>query len=71
MESNYFLEDYRAAYHYSKELVRLNYPSEKRAYEISIDCALKSNLQGEAFAMMKIYLEKWESAYYQRLIPKE
>jgi len=71
MESNYFLEDYRAAYHYSKELVRLNYPSEKRAYEISIDCALKSNLKGEAIAMMKIYLEKWESESYQRLIPKE
>ncbi|MBR9833485.1 hypothetical protein GYB57_15170 [bacterium] len=71
MESNYYLGDYQAAYHYSKELVRLNYPSEKRAYEISIDCALKSNLKGEAIAMMKIYLEKWESEYYQRLIPKE
>lgn len=71
MESNYFLEDYQAAYHYSKELVRLQYPSEKRAYEISIDCALKSNLQAETIAMMKIYLSKWESAYYRSLLPQD
>jgi len=71
MESNYFLEDYQAAYHYSKELVRLQYPSEKRAYEISIDCALKSNQQVEGINMMKIYLSKWESAYYRSLLPQE
>jgi hypothetical protein len=68
MESNYFLADFSAAYQYSKDLVRLHYPTEKRAYEISIDCAIKAGFHDESNLLMKTYLTKWESEYYQSLM---
>lgn len=71
MESNYLLEDYPSAYDYAKDLIRLNYPSEKRAYEIAIDCALKSNYMTDASKMMSFYLTKWESAYYRSFLSQQ
>ncbi|MBL4708673.1 MAG: hypothetical protein JKY48_09575 [Flavobacteriales bacterium] len=68
MESNYYLEDFNAAYHYSKELIRLQYPTEKRAYEIGVDCALKADDQQTALTWMKVHQSRWKTAQYTELI---
>ncbi len=59
MESCYYLGDYIQAYGYSQNLISFNYPDEKKALRIAIDCAMQANLLDEAQGHVKVYLSKW------------
>lgn len=67
MESYYLMNNYTAAYQYSQKLIEENYPSERRALEISIDCALNAGLEQNALIHIESYLSKWESSKYKSI----
>lgn len=68
MESAYFLNDFELAFYHSSYLFKSQYPSQKRAYEIHIECALKSGRKELAILHMKAYLKQWESNLYSSMI---
>ena len=68
MESNYFLKRYREAFQYSLKLIQFKYPSEIKANEIAIDCALQANLNQEALQLMQNYKSRYKSERYDQLI---
>jgi hypothetical protein len=68
MEASYFLNQFADAYQYSLKLIAVNYPSEKRAQEIAIDCALNANMNKEAMQHIESYLQKWDNSNYRDLL---
>lgn len=70
MESNYYLEDYAKAYQYSLNLITLNYPNEKKAQEIAIDCALMAGFKHKALNHIESYLTKWDNQNYRIIANK-
>ncbi len=67
MECNYFLKRYKQAYKYSLRLIKDNYPTEKKAKEIAVDCALMGGLDKEALTLIKNYLLQWENENYRTI----
>lgn len=65
METNYLLEQYDIAYRYSLNLMQFNYPNEKKANEIAIDCALMAGFNVEALKHIENYLIKWDNSNYR------
>jgi len=68
MESSYYLKRFSNAYNYSLVLIDLKYPSEKKAIQIAIDCALNAGLEEKAIAHLKFYLNKWKDPNYADLL---
>lgn len=59
LEAYFQSNDYENAYTISKELVKLSYPNEKKAYRVAIHCALETNSFNEAKEFCKYYISHW------------
>ena len=59
MEAHFLLNEFDRAFDYSQGLVREQYPSEKKAISIAIQCALEAELYTEALNLSGYYIEQW------------
>ena len=72
MEACFVLEDYPAALEQAIFLVEQNYPNERKALRIAVNCALEAKNYSEAMKYSEIYLQsnpedKTISTIYSRI----
>ncbi|MEO0638384.1 MAG: hypothetical protein AAFY70_01560 [Bacteroidota bacterium] len=58
MEKHFLGKEYQQAYEFARQLLKIQYPSEAKAYAISIQCALEAGLYKEALTLTRDRREK-------------
>ena len=59
MESNYYLNQYEDAYKYSLKLVKYQYPNERQALRIAIECSMLAGFYQTTINHCNEYLQIW------------
>lgn len=59
MECNYMLKHYAEAWKFSKKLIEIQYPSQKKALQIGIQCALWAEEYETALDYCETYVQQW------------
>ena len=60
MEANFLTRQNQEAFAYSMDLVRMQYPSEKKSIAIATQCALEAGIYGEALDLSQYYVQNWD-----------
>ena len=59
LESYFLRKEFKEAFTISQHLMKLDYPSEKKAHAIAVHCALEAGLREEALRLSAEYIGQW------------
>jgi hypothetical protein len=67
MEINFLEGDKKQAYFYSTKLLQLKHPSEEKALQMAIHCALEAELYSSALQHSRRFLTNWSNPVVQQV----
>ncbi len=75
LEINFILGNFEKAFIVSQDLIKLGYPSNKKAHRIALHCAIEANMYEEALKISSFYTQNWKGSFiddiHKRLVDGE